>query len=106
MECPPALRYVMKDDCIILEKSIYSLVQVARQYNKKAVQIKKNYFSGGNVDPCLYRKKSRKGVVYLALHMDDNLLIGNLETVEKAIDLLQKNGLILKVKEDLCNSLS
>ena len=40
-ECSHGMRNVTKDDCIILEKSIYSLVQAARQSNKKAIQILK-----------------------------------------------------------------
>ena len=40
MECSPGVK-VGKNDCIILEKSIYDLVQAARQYNKKAVEILK-----------------------------------------------------------------
>ena len=38
MECPQAMSDVTKDDCIILNKCIYGLVQVACQYYKKAVE--------------------------------------------------------------------
>ena len=41
----------------------------------------KEGFIGGNVDTCLYMKKSEKGVVYIALYMDDHLLIGNPEAI-------------------------
>ena len=37
IECPPGMRNITKYDCIIFEKSIFSLVQAARQYNKKAI---------------------------------------------------------------------
>ena len=53
---------VRKDDCIILNKCIYGLIQAAHQYYKKAVES----FVGGNIDPCLYVKKSAKGIVYVA----------------------------------------
>ena len=44
-------RDVTKDGCIILEMSICDLVQVGKQYNKKATLIlKKECF---NVDPCI-----------------------------------------------------
>ena len=40
MKCPPGMNDVGKDDCIILQKYIYSLIQATRRYNKKAVEIK------------------------------------------------------------------
>ena len=64
MECPKGMADVKKDDCIILNKCIYSLVQAACQYYKKAIEIlKSSGFVGGNIDPCHYVKKSAKGVV-------------------------------------------
>ena len=39
MECPHGISNKQKDVCIILKKCIYSLVQVARQYYKKAIKI-------------------------------------------------------------------
>ena len=42
MECPRGMADVKKDDCIIFKKSIYGLVQSARQYHKKAMEILKN----------------------------------------------------------------
>ena len=44
--------------------------------------------------------------MYIALYIDDNLLIGNPKAIEEAIELLQKNGLILKVEDDLHDYLS
>ena len=39
MEHPPFMKDVGKDYYIILDKSIYDLVQEARQYKKKALEI-------------------------------------------------------------------
>ena len=78
MECPQGMADVKKDDCVILNKCIYGLVQAACQYYKKAVEIlKSSGFVGGNIDPCLYVKKSMKGIVYIALYVDNNLMIGD-----------------------------
>ena len=63
MECPHG--GCGKNDCIILTICIYDLVQRARQWYKKAVKILKK--SGDNVDPCLYVKKSERGIVYATL---------------------------------------
>ena len=43
MECTHGMKDVNKDDCIILQKCIYSLAQAVRQYNKKAVEILKHH---------------------------------------------------------------
>ena len=102
MECPQGKSNIKKDKCIILNKWIYGLVQSARQYYKKAVKILKNLgFVGGNVDPCLYAKKSAKGIVYIALYIDDNLMIGNMMAIDDAILALNSNGLVLKIVEEL-----
>ena len=54
-------------------------MQARRQYNKKAVEIlKKVGFTGANVDPYIYIKKSMKGIVYIVLYVDNDLMIGNM----------------------------
>ena len=59
MECQPSMRNLTKEDCIILEKIICGLVQTAKQFNRKDLQIlKKEDFIRGNVDLCLYIKTS------------------------------------------------
>ena len=93
-----------KIDCIILNKCIYCLVQASRQYYKKAVKILKNSgFVGSNVNPCLYIKKSVKGIVYVALYVDDNLMLGNMNNASAA---LKSKGLVLKIVEGLQDYLS
>ena len=64
VEYPQGMSNIEKDNCIILNKCIYCLVQAARQCFKKVIEVLKNSgFVGGIVDPCLYIKKSAKGVV-------------------------------------------
>ena len=86
MECPQGMANVKKDDCIILKKCIYGFIQAAWQYYKKAMEILKNWgFEGGSIDPCLYAKRSAKGIVYIALYIDDNLMIGNKARIDDTI---------------------
>ena len=93
MECPQSMSNIKNDDCIISNKCIYGLVQAARQYYKKVIQILKNLgFVRGNIYPCLYVKKN---VVYVALYVDHNLMIGNVATIDDAIEALKNNGLVL-----------
>ena len=91
---------MQKDDCIILNKCTYGLIQVARQYDKKAVKILKNSgFMGGNDNPYLYVKRSAKGIVYVGLYVDCNLMIGNMVTIDDTIVAVERKGLVLKIVE-------
>ena len=70
MECPQGMDDVKKDDCIILNRCIHGLVQAAHQYYKNAAEIlRSSSFVGDSIDPCLYVKKSAKGIIYTALYM-------------------------------------
>ena len=90
MECPQGMTNVKKDDCIVLNKYIYGFVQAAHQYYKKAVEIlKSSGLVGGSIDPCLYVKKSTKGVVYVVLYIDDHLMVGNIAATNNAIEALK-----------------
>ena len=52
--------------------------------------LKKIGFTGGDVDPCLFSKKSKKGLCFIAIYVDDNLMIGHNAAIEDAIRLLKK----------------
>ena len=47
-----------------------------------------------------------KGIVFVALYLYDNLIVGHPETIENTIKLLEQNGFILKVEDDLKDYLS
>ena len=107
MECPAGMIGVTKDDVLSLNKCIYGLVQAARQYHKKVTAILRNIgFSGGDVDPCLFCKKTDKGICLIAMYVDDNLLVGHPAAIQDTIEQLRKNGLILKIEDDLHDYLS
>lgn len=107
MENPEGLEDSNDDEALLLLTTIYGLVQSARQYYKKARGIlRKIGFTGGDVDPCLFVKKSSKGIVYIALYVDDNLLVGHPEAIDDAIQQMKKHGLILKIEDDLKDYLS
>ena len=92
---------------VILSKCIYGLVHAARKYNKKDVKILKNSgFVGGSIDPCLYVKKSVKVIVYIALYVDDNLMIGDMATINNAIKAFKNKELVPKIVEGLQDYLS
>ena len=62
------------------------LLQAVWQYCKKTVEILKSLgFVRGSIDPCLC-------IVYVALYVDDNLMIGDIATIDDAIEVLTNRG--------------
>ena len=46
-------------------------------------------------------QKSAKGILYLVLYIDYNLMIGGIKDTDNTITALKNNGLVLKVTEGL-----
>ena len=106
MESPEGLGHG-EDDCVKLERSIYGLVQSARQYFSKFTKsLRKIGFTGGNADPCLMTRKNKDGVVYIAIYVDDCLLVGDDKAIESAIADIKKIGFVLKEESELDDYLS
>ena len=106
MECPQSMSDVGKNDCI-LNKCLYSLVLAKRRYYKEDIEIlKKLGLIGGNVDPCLYVTRSKNGIVYVVLYLNNNLMTGDIEAIDNTITALKENWLVLKVVEGLQDFLS
>ena len=81
---------------------IYCFAQAAKHYYKKAIEIlNKSEFIGGNVDSCIYIKRDEKCIAYVWLYVDNNLMIGDIEVIDKAMTALREKGLVLKVVEGL-----
>ena len=107
MECPQGMKGVTQDDALSLQACIYGLVQAARQYYKKFTKIlKKLGFLGGDVDPCLFTRKDKYGLVFVAIYVDDNLVVGHKKAVDRTITQLREEGLVLKVEDNLHDYLS
>ena len=71
MDFPPSVKYLGKD-VTSFSKCIYGIVQAARQHNNTAVEILKKI---GSPRQCWYMKQRTKGMVYVALYVDDTLVI-------------------------------
>ena len=65
-ECDEVIsRDVDKEDCLILMKAIYGLVQAARQFWKKSVdKMQEGGFQLSEADPCMLYKEDEKGFLY------------------------------------------
>ena len=78
---------VPEETSLELNKSIYGLVQAARQWWKKFTEllISKLDFMLSKVDPCLLYKESKHGMVYICLYVDDVLMVGDTAAIENAV---------------------
>ena len=90
VECPQEMSDIRKDDCISLNKFICGLVQAVRGYFTKAIEIlRKSGYVGGDFDTCIVVKKSEKDTIYVTLHEDNELMIGDVEAINKATTALK-----------------
>ena len=81
---------VDKEDCLILQKAIYGLVQAARQCWKKIVdKMQEGSFQLNETDPCMLYRKDERGVCIIMIYIDDMLIIGKEEAIDAAIKVLQ-----------------
>ena len=83
---------VDKEDCLILQKAIYGLVQAARQFWKKIVdKMQEGGFKLSEADPCMLMlyKEYEQGVRIIIIYIDDMLIIGKEEAIDDAIKVLQ-----------------
>ena len=81
---------VENEDCLILQKAIYGLVQAARHFWKKIVDmIQEGGFKPSEADPCMLYKEDEKGVCIIIIYIDYILIIGKEEAIDDAIRVLQ-----------------
>jgi hypothetical protein len=71
MEIPKGME-ANENECLILKKMIYGLVQSAREFYKKFVLgLKGCGFQGNTVNPCLWTKYTEHGIVFVGIYVDD-----------------------------------
>ena len=93
--------------CLMLKKTIYGLVQSAREFYKKLIQVLKGVgFNENKSDPCLLSKWDEEGIILIGIYVDDCLVIGRESQISKLIVNLQDNGFILKIETNLTDYLS
>jgi Reverse transcriptase (RNA-dependent DNA polymerase) len=78
--------------CLKLKKTIYGLVQSAREFYKKLIWVLKSIgFKANKSDPCLLSKWQEDDVMLVGIYVDDCLVIGTEERIAMLIDDLKKN---------------
>ena len=105
MECPQGMN--SKDyECLVLHKTIYGLVQAARQWWKTFITyLRRIGFRMCGVDNCLLIRETNGGTMLLGLYVDDALLIGNKRDLDEVENLMRKE-FVIKVDYDLNDYLS
>ena len=105
MDCPKGMDH-KEDECVKLLKTLYGLVQSAKAFYRKLGEVLKSIgFEQSLTDPCLFVRKTNKGVCYVALWVDDCLFIGTKDVLESSIKLLEKH-FKLKIEENTNDYLS
>ena len=81
---------VDKEDCLILQKGIYGLVQAARQFWKKIVdKMQEGGFQLSKADPCMLYREDERGICIIIIYIDDMLIICKEEAIDAVIKVLQ-----------------
>ena len=95
------------DDCLLLTKTIYGLVQSAREFYKRLIEVLKGVgFVENKSDPCLLSKWEDGEVILIGIYVDDCLVIGKENQISLLITDLKKGGFNLKITQNLTDYLS
>jgi len=106
MDCPEGMEHE-DDECLLLIKTIYGLVQSARQYNRKFNGVLRRIgFRQCESDPCLFMRKDEAGLCFVLTYVDDNLCVGTDEAIKKLIREIQASELSITIDEGLTDYLS
>jgi hypothetical protein len=97
MNIPEEMSYDSKH-CLLLTKTIYGLVQSAREFYKKFMATLKSI--GFNVN------KSQDGVIMIRIYVDGYLVIGKRDKINELIVALKTSGFNLNVENNLTDYLS
>ena len=95
------------EDCYQLKKGIYGMCQTARQFWRKFVDtIKKEPFGFivSTADPCMLFKENELGICIIIMYVDDMLIIGKKEHIQKFSSKIQKN-IAVKIQHNLADYL-
>jgi Reverse transcriptase (RNA-dependent DNA polymerase) len=95
------------NECLKLNKTIYGLVQSAREFYKKLIEVLKGAdFVEIKSDPCLLSKWEDGEVIPIRIYVDDCLVIGKENQISMLITDLKNGGFNLKITQNLTDYLS
>jgi hypothetical protein len=107
MDCPKGMKHE-DNECLMLQKTIYGLVQSAKQWYKKLVTcLQKLGFRLSKIDSCLMIQNNKDGIVFICLYVDDCYAVGKTHTLDQLVkDICTKGGYKVKVEDNLSDYLS
>jgi Reverse transcriptase (RNA-dependent DNA polymerase) len=74
------------NSCLLLKKTIYRLDQSSREfYNELLSTLKSMGFTENKSDPCLLSKRTNGNVVLIGIYVDDCLVVGKDEEIQRVI---------------------
>jgi Reverse transcriptase (RNA-dependent DNA polymerase)/gag-polypeptide of LTR copia-type/Zinc knuckle len=94
---------------LLLRKTIYGLVQSARKFYKKLIDVLKVIgFEGSKSDPCLWTMWDSivNHMLIVGIYVDDCLIIGKESSVSNLLKELKKHEFNLKIEKDVVEYLS
>jgi hypothetical protein len=93
--------------CLLLKKTIYGLVQSAREfYNKLLSTLKSMGFTENKSEPYLLTRWINGKVIMIGIYVDDCLVVGKEDQIQEVIQGLKASGFNLKVESSLKDYLS
>jgi hypothetical protein len=106
MNTPPGLD-ANDDECVLLEKSLYGLVQSARQFFKKFSKVLTSLgMKQSSIKPCVFSQETHLGILMVAVYVDDCYVIGTEKSIQKFICDVQAAGFSIKVEDKPTDYLS
>jgi Reverse transcriptase (RNA-dependent DNA polymerase) len=94
---------------LFLRKTIYGLVQSARKFYEKLIEVLKVIgFEGSKSDPCLWTMWDSvvNHMLIIGIYIDDCLIIGKESSVSNLLEALKKYEFNLKIEKDVVEYLS
>jgi hypothetical protein len=106
MDCPKGMSHE-PDECLLLIKTIYGLVQSARQYATKFTNFMKSIgFLQCGCDPCLMMRRGEAGTCYVLTYVDDNLVVGDDKAIKQLLSDVERSEFNITVEHELKDYLS
>jgi len=98
MECPEGMEHE-EDEVLLLEKTIYGLVQSSRQYFLKFRNtLLRTGFQQCPSDPCLFKRQVNGQLLFINVYIDDNFCVGNMAGLKWIIEEVPKQGFKITVE--------
>jgi hypothetical protein len=94
---------------LLLRKIIYGLVQSARKFHEKLIDVLKIFrFEGSKSDPCLWTMwySVVNHILIFGIYVDDCLIIGKESSVSNLLEYLKKHEFNLKIEKYVVEYLS